>query len=107
MIHNQLARRNLNDSEMAYLWGRRYLGEVKPPHRPKGNQSDDLKGKTSERIAAELGVGVATVQRAGDFAKAVDAIAESCGPEIKDLILALLVATLPFMSPVRQGHLSR
>jgi len=90
MIHNQLARRNLTNDEMAYLWGKRYLGEKKE-HGDRGPEKmghSDPSSRTSEAIAQELGVGEATVRRAASFAEAVDIIAKICGPEAKDLILS-------------------
>ena len=96
MIHNQLARRNLTNDEMAYLWGKRYLAEKKSVGAPEGNenakqsrQSDGVvSGETSERVGGELGVSSRTVERAASFAEAVDKIAGICGPEAKNLILS-------------------
>lgn len=91
---NQIARRNLTDAQFAVVIGRIY-------EREKKNKVMNLKqfssaqiehsekegsAATAKKIAAELGVGQATVRRAAEFAKAVDAIRERA-PDVAERIL--------------------
>ena len=72
MDANQLGRRNLSPDAFTLLLGRRY-NRAKKAHggdRKSSPQSEDL--KTSEAIAVQHGVSRATVERAGQFADAVD-----------------------------------
>lgn len=93
MIKNQLGRRNLPAEQRKYLLGELY-------NNRKANRQENLKsaekspkaqndtsGGTAEKIAAENKVGVATVKRAGEFAAAVDKVAENAGAEVKTAIL--------------------
>jgi ParB-like chromosome segregation protein Spo0J len=74
---NQIARRNLTDAQFAVVIGRIYEREKKAVGRPeKSAQNEHISERTAEKIAAEFGVGQATVRRAAEFAKAVDAIRE-------------------------------
>ena len=101
IIDHQLGRRNLSDERKRYLRGLRYNRE-KARHGAesggRGNQhilvspqDEDLpespKNRTSERLAKEYGVSRQTIERDGQYAKAVDAIAETGGQELKDSIL--------------------
>ena len=89
IVANQLSRRNLTPEAGSYLRGRRYNTEKKEksPGRPaKGDQTDRV--KTDERLAQEYKVAPATIRRDGRFAKAVDAIAENCGADSRQLILS-------------------
>ena len=79
MIKNQLARRNLTDSQRRYFIGKRYE-EEKNTEKFKGNQhtqsGDTQNGKhhlTSERIAKENNISKNTVIRNRDYSKAIDA----------------------------------
>lgn len=85
---NQNARRNITPEQRAYLPGRRYEAEKKKHggDRKSSDQSGHLM-KTKERVATEAGVGQGTVQRAADFAHAVDTLAAD-SPTIKRKILS-------------------
>ena len=84
---NQSARRNITPEQKAYLLGKRYEAEKKKQAgNPTGrnqyteecHQSDDIPtgpNRTARRIANELGIGQASVERAGQFARAVDTLA--------------------------------
>lgn len=90
MYRKQLGRRNLSNEQRTMLIGKMYEAR-KHTHggdRKSSSQNDDLKmsGRTSEQIAAELGIGKKTVERAEKFAKGVDAIREEF-PETADKIL--------------------
>ncbi|NPV52203.1 MAG: hypothetical protein HPY71_01615 [Firmicutes bacterium] len=90
-ISNQLARRNLTPEKFAYMLGKLYE-KRKQGHggdrKSEGSspQSEDLK-KTAEAIADEFKVGRATVERAAQFAQAVDEIAKVAGEQVKHKIL--------------------
>jgi len=94
---NQNARRNITPEQRAYLLGRRYEAEKKKAGNPTGrNQySEEFPHRgeipkpsaTAERIAAEVGIGKNTVERAGKFAQAVDTLAAD-SPTIKRKILS-------------------
>lgn len=82
---NQLGRRNLTQDEFRYLVGRRYKRAKKAAHGRSdrefsGDQSDPPKS-TAQTLAAEYGVGEATVKRAGKFAEEIDAT-----PELKEAL---------------------
>ena len=100
MYKKQLGRRNLTDEQRMMILGKMYEAR-KNSHGAgdgfRGNQhtlvkpqTGDLpKGKasTAEEIAKELGIGANTVQRAGNFAKGVDAI-RAVSPEAAEKVLA-------------------
>jgi hypothetical protein len=86
---NQNARRNITPEQKAYLQGRMYKAEKK-----KAGARTDLASPqngerltTAERIAAELGVSKNTIERAWQYARAVDTLAEA-SPTIKRKILS-------------------
>lgn len=89
IIDNALGRRNLTREQRDYLIGKRYAAEKKPHGgaREASPQSEDMP-KTSERIAKTAGVSRATVERAAEFAEAVDTIAANVGPKARNEILA-------------------
>jgi len=84
---NQNARRNITPEQRAYLLGRRYEAEKKKLGRPEKSDHSGHLMKTRERVATEAGVGQGTVQRAADFARAVDTLAAD-SPTIKRKILS-------------------
>jgi N6-adenosine-specific RNA methylase IME4 len=83
IINNQLGRRNITPEYASYLRGLRYNAEK--GSRGKNHQSDV---STSERLAKELKVGEATIVRDGEFAAAVDKVAEIGGDEARKAILS-------------------
>jgi hypothetical protein len=91
---NQTGRRNITDEQKSYLLGKQYEAGKKIVARDNSGRFAPCRhndatgtGRTSERIAAEMGVGKRTVERAGVFSKAVDALSEEA-PEIKPMILS-------------------
>ena len=74
MCVNQLGRRNLTDTARSDLRGKRYNNQKMAAHRPERGQNDHVSGRTAERIAADEGVGVRTVQRDADFSAALDTL---------------------------------
>ena len=92
IIKNQLGRRNLTREQASYLRGLRYKRE-KQPHggdRKSSDQNEHL--KTAGRLAAEYNVGQSTIRRDGEYAEAIDRIAQ-VSPTAKDLILNRTVRT--------------
>lgn len=101
ICQNQLGRRNLDPERKKFLMGKLYEseklargGSKERAHDENGRftsmvQNDPLRAKqlsTCERIAAQNGVGAATVKRAEKYAKGVDA-AEDAVPGAKEEIL--------------------
>lgn len=87
VVNNQCARRNLTPEEQRYLLGRKYTAEksvkggndkvLKGRETPNPQNEGLVKGEvklgtTAKRIAQENNVGRATVERAEQFANAVD-----------------------------------
>src|SRR5262245_28835868 len=81
----QLGRRNLTPDQASYLRGKRYNREKTGGHGDKSAyQNDTQKRDTAERLAGEYKVGVATIKRDGQYAAAVDRLAESIEPSGQD-----------------------
>jgi ParB-like chromosome segregation protein Spo0J len=90
MIKNQLGRRNLPEEQRTYLLGQLYNARKhetpgKPAGTKAGRQNEPI--STAAKLAAENKVAESTVKRAGEFAKAVDTVAENAGTEVKTAIL--------------------
>lgn len=92
MIDNQLARRNLPPEHRTFLMGKRYnqskvrttfRGNQHTPgtHHGDGDHAADL-GPTAQRLAQEYKVSVPTIERAGQFAAAIETLAENVGPQV-------------------------
>jgi hypothetical protein len=86
---NQNVRRNITPEQKAYLLGKRYEAEKRKEGRPGKLPHDGgvIPGETARRIAAEVGAGKNTVERAGQYARAVDTLATD-SPTIKRKILS-------------------
>jgi N6-adenosine-specific RNA methylase IME4 len=85
---NQLGRRNLTADAFAYFIGRKYERR-KAGHggaRIASRQNDDL--KTAGAVASEHGLSPRTVERAAEFARNVDTIAESLGEAVRPALLS-------------------
>ena len=82
VMRNQLARRNLTDEQRTLILGRLYnqikLAQGRPSEDEKKVNLTSFSGgnATSRQLSEILGVGEKTVRRAGEFAEAVDALAE-------------------------------
>lgn len=78
IIDNQLGRRNLHPDQASYLRGKRYNGEKqgKGGDRKSIDQNDLLPEPTADRLAAEYKVSAPTIKRDGQYAAAVDKLAE-------------------------------
>ena len=88
IIDNQLGRRNLTPELASFLRGKRYNREKKAEGE-RGPQKLDQNdpASTAVRIAREYKVGEATIKRDGQYAAALDALAESVGEDFKEKIL--------------------
>lgn len=95
---NQLARRNLTPFQASYLRGKRYLLVVAGT-RPSGQNGrtvdtgrysrlSEQGGDTRDLVAAEHGVGARTISRDTQYARALDAIAESAGIGVRNALLS-------------------
>lgn len=84
---NQRGRRNSTDEEIAYAIGKKYLVAKRRRGRPE-QMGHDVPLNTAEAVGAEFGVSGKTVKRNAQFAKAVEKIADSVGPEAKAKILS-------------------
>lgn len=88
---NQNARRNITPEQKAYLQGRRYETEKKKctanQYTADAAPQNGERQTTAERIASEVGVSKNTIERAGQYARAVDTLAEA-SPTIKQKILS-------------------
>lgn len=95
MYRNQLGRRNLTDEQRTYVLGKLYEARKHVRGGDRGNQytkaanpqiGDLAKKRTVDEIAAEQNVGANTVDRAGQYARGIDAIRED-DPGLADSIL--------------------
>lgn len=87
IIAKQLGRRNVTDEQKSYLRGKRYQAEKNPGGGQLHQNDVAAAGKTSTRLAAEYGVGSATIERDSRFASAVDVIEKKEGPAAKAAVL--------------------
>lgn len=88
---NQNARRNITPEQRTYLQARRYETEKKKcaanQYTADAAPQNGERQTTAERIASEVGVSKNTIERAGQYARAVDTLAEA-SPTIKRKILS-------------------
>ena len=94
---NQIGRRNLSDAQMTILIGRQYDAEKMGHGGARTNsregaspQNEDLKTgsqRTARKIAEEHGISRASVERSGEYVKALD-IAKEHDPDIERDIMA-------------------
>jgi N6-adenosine-specific RNA methylase IME4 len=92
IIRNLLGRRNLTPEQRAYLIGKQYQERKRAQGGTGANQytreqTPQSEG-TAQKIAAENKVSRATVERAAQFARAVDTIAANVGEEVREKILS-------------------
>lgn len=87
IVDNQLARRNLTESQKAYFIGKKYLQEKKTVGNPKLQfpHSEGI-GETAEKVAKSNKVSRQTVERNATFTEAVDTVAGS-DEKVKQAIL--------------------
>lgn len=85
MYRKQLGRRNLTDEQKSFMIGKMYEARKKSRGGQEKNNNAKKRidqsgqfvcGDTRKAIAAELGIGEGTVQRAVKFAEGIDAIRE-------------------------------
>ena len=92
MIRNQLARRNVTSEQRDYLMGKMYHEQksdrIENINRDASSKGQNVQSSKSEQIGEQFRVNGKTVQRAEQFAIAVDSIATNCGKDIRDKILS-------------------
>lgn len=92
MIRNQLARRNVTPEQRDYLMGKMYheqkIDRSENLNRDASPKGQNVQSNKSEQIGEQFNVGGKTVQRAEQFAVAVDKLASNCGRDIRDKILS-------------------
>jgi hypothetical protein len=96
MVVNQLGRRNLSAEQKSYFRGKKYLLEKKRISNAAGtNQYSEVDGQndhqppTAERLAEDYHVSPKTIRRDGEFAEAVDTLAEAIRPDLRTAALPL------------------
>jgi hypothetical protein len=84
VIDHQLSKRNIAPDDRRTL-----IGQLYNAHKPArgGEQPEEPSGCSAQEIAEKYGVSERTVRSAGKYAAAVDAAAETAGPEVKDAVL--------------------
>jgi hypothetical protein len=95
IITTQVARRNLNPTQLSYFRGTHYntekvrLGSVNQHTRVANVQSEQEQvfGSTAERLSDHYSVSPMTIRRDGRLADGINTIGES-SPEAKELILS-------------------
>jgi hypothetical protein len=97
IISNQRGRRNLTPEWAAYIRGETYLAEkqsqggtganrhTKAPAEQSGKSCHSA--KTEERLGAEFKTSSRTIRNDGDFAEAIDTLAQNCGDDARQQIL--------------------
>jgi phage N-6-adenine-methyltransferase len=98
MIANQLGRRNLNPNQMSYYRGEQYNLQKRQGKRTDltSDQNDPKLHSTAAQLAQHHKVSEPTIKRDGAYARAVDTIAETVGPEAR---LALLSRGMRLTQP--------
>jgi len=91
ILTNQLSRRNISALAASYFRGSRYLLDkgVHGGDHSNGEATSHVETlEISTRLADEYHVSRATIFRDATFASSVNAIAETCGRQAKEIILA-------------------
>lgn len=84
MLRHQLGRRNLTREAAADVIGQVYNGRKQTGWKTRFPQNEGI-AETAVAVASELGVGRATVERAGDYAAAIDRLTTILGVARDDL----------------------
>ncbi len=89
IVREHLGRRHFTREEKSYWRGKEYEYAKKPEGRPlSGNGVKVTPLRTRESLATQHHVGTKTIERDGQFARAMDAIAAAAGEDAKNAILA-------------------
>lgn len=90
---NQLSRRNLTDEKRTYLIGKQFearkkrWGGDRKSEEVKSIRQNDVLIPTAKKVAEEQHIAQRTVERAAEYAKAIDTLTENVGKETTDKIL--------------------
>lgn len=92
IVNNQLGRRNLTPLQISYLRGKRYEQEKKQPHAPSGKRVEKVAksstfSNTAQKVADEHNVSSKTIRNDAQFTRAVDALADIAGDDVRTSIL--------------------
>jgi hypothetical protein len=97
MMANQLGRRNLPPHQISYYRGEQYKYQKKLRRGGGDHKSAEAKNQkphsevfenTAQRLALQHNVSKATIERDAAYAKAIDTIADTIGPEARQSLLA-------------------
>lgn len=88
MIRHQLSRRNQTPEQISYYRGKLYEQKKKAQGRPQKTVQNAQFISTAQVIADDYGVNESTIRRDADYARAIDAITEQAGEEVKQQILS-------------------
>lgn len=96
-LYRRKRRKNLTDEQRLLVLGRMYERQKKAHGGDRKSSAQNEHMKTAEKIVSLAGVGQATVRRAAEFAKAVDAIRDM--GVLYQLTALLSVKTVRGISP--------
>jgi hypothetical protein len=83
IIKHQLGKRNLSETKKRYHIGKLYeLSKQTVGGQQEGVYHDDRPGTTASKVAEQVGASEATVNRAAEFARNVDALPEEQKAEV-------------------------
>ena len=90
MIANQLGRRNLTPEQMSYYRCEQYNLQKQQGKRTDltSDHNDTKSQNTAQRLAVQHHVSEPTIKRDGAYAAAIDLLAETVGPEVRQALLA-------------------
>jgi hypothetical protein len=97
MIANQLGRRNLSREQASYLRGAQYTlqkhlsrggGDHRSPDATDQKVHSEPFDDTATRLAKDYKVSRSTIKRDGAYADAIDTLADTLGPDVRQTILA-------------------
>jgi N6-adenosine-specific RNA methylase IME4 len=101
---NQLGRRNLHPDQFTLLLGRRYNRAKKQGERTDTTSRQSGEKSPAESLAKQHNVGARTVERAGQFARAVDKL-KTADPEIERKVVAAGPSAPPRQAVVKAAQL--
>ena len=97
LIANQLGRRNLTAEQISYFRGKQYDlqkkvsrggGDHKSPEAHDQKPHNEVFDNTAQRLAVQHKVSKATIERDAAYARNIDTLADTIGPEARQTLLA-------------------